>query len=136
MRQDDLTMRLTAAINDVVTRKKERIAFRREMLIQGSPVKHIAALRMRLDNFQRALTGEMFHQLQDRRAFLSKNSAMLDAFNPMAILQRGYSITRSLPDRTIVRDASAVKTDQQLEVVLASGKLQVTVNEKEYSYHG
>ena len=131
MRQDDLAARLTATIKDVVMRKKERIAFRREMLMQGSPEKNIAALRMRLDNLQKALNVETFHQLQDRRTFLSKNSSMLDAFNPMAVLQRGYSITRNLEDRTIIRDASAVKTDQQLEVILASGKLQVTVNEKQ-----
>lgn len=131
MRQDDLATRLTTTINDVITRKKERIAFRREMLLQGSPVKNITTLRMRLDNFQQALNGEMFYKLQDRRTFLCKNSAMLDALNPMAILQRGYSITRSLPNRTIVRDASEVKTDQQLEVVLASGKLQVTVTDKQ-----
>jgi len=131
MRQDDLATRLTATIKDIVARKKERIVFRREMLMQGSPVKNIETLRMRLDSFQQGLNGEMFHQLQDRRTFLSKNSAMLDAFNPLAILQRGYSITRSLPDRTIVRDASAVKTDQQLEVVLASGKLRVTVTDKQ-----
>jgi exodeoxyribonuclease VII large subunit len=131
MRQDDLATWLTATIKDIVARKKERIVFRREMLMQGSPVKNIETLRMRLDSFQQGLNGEMFHQLQDRRTFLSKNSAMLDAFNPLAILQRGYSITRSLPDRTIVRDASAVKTDQQLEVVLASGKLRVTVTDKQ-----
>lgn len=136
MRQDDLSIRLTATINAALTRKKERVAFRREMMLQGMPAKKIAALRMRLDHLRQALTGEIFYGLQDRKNFLVKNRAMLDAFNPLAILQRGYSITRSLPDRTIVRDTSAVKTDQQLEVVLANGKLQVTVNEKEYSYHG
>jgi len=131
IRQDDLTMRLTATINTALTRKKERIAFRREVLMQGSPVKRIAALRMRLDNLRQALAGEMFHRLQEQRSYLVKNSAMLDAFNPMAILQRGYSITRSLPGRAIVRNAGSVEIDQQLEVILADGKLRVTVNERQ-----
>ena len=131
MRQDDLSMRLTATIHAALTRKKERVAFRREMLLQGTPAKKIAALRMRLDHLRQALTGEIFYGLQNRRNFLAKHRAMLDAFNPLAILQRGYSITRSLPDRVIVRHAGTVATDQQLEVVLASGKLRVTVNDKQ-----
>ena len=131
MRQDDLTMRLAATINDALARKNERVLFRREMLMQVSPAKNIATLRMQLATFQQAMASEMVHGLQDRRNSLAKNSAMLDAFNPMAILQRGYSITRSLPDRTIVRSASEVKTDQQLEVVLSSGKLRVTVTDKQ-----
>ena len=131
LRQDDLTMRLTATINTALARKKERIAFRREVLMQGSPVKRIATLRMRLDNLRQALAGEMFHRLQEQRSSLVKNSAILDAFNPMAILQRGYSITRRLPGRSIVRNAGSVKIDQQLEVILAEGKLRVTVNEKQ-----
>lgn len=131
MRQDDLTIRLTAMIKDVITRKKERVVFRQEMLMQGSPQKTIATLRMRLDTIRQTLAGEMARQLRDRRTFLSKNGAMLNAFNPMAILQRGYSITRSLANRKIVRDASEVKPDQQLEVILSNGKLRVTVNEKQ-----
>jgi len=131
MRQDDLSMRLTATINAALTRKKERVNFRREMLLQGSPAKNIAALRMHLDHLQQVLSGEILYGLQDRRRSLTRNIAMLDALNPMAILQRGYSITRSLPDRAIVRNAGTVATDQQLEVVLASGKLRVTVNEKQ-----
>ncbi|WP_319525394.1 exodeoxyribonuclease VII large subunit [uncultured Desulfosarcina sp.] len=131
MRQDDLTMRLAATINDALARKNERVVFRREMLMQVSPAKNIATLRMQLATFQQAMASEMVHGLQDRRNSLAKNSAMLDAFNPMAILQRGYSITRSLPDRTIVRSADSVETDQQLEVVLANGKLRVTVTDKQ-----
>jgi exodeoxyribonuclease VII large subunit len=56
---------------------------------------------------------------------------MLDAFNPMAVLQRGYSITRNLTDRKIVRDANEVKPGQQLEVILSNGKLRVAVNKKQ-----
>ena len=124
-------MRLAATIHALFTRKKERVAFRREMLMQVSPDRNIASLRMRLDNYHQALAGEMAQHLRDRRTFLSKASAMLEAFNPMAILQRGYSITRSLPDRAIVRDAGRVKIDQPLEVILADGKLRVTVDDKQ-----
>ena len=56
---------------------------------------------------------------------------MLEALNPMAILQRGYSITRTLPARSVVRSTRQVKIKQKLEVLLGKGQLTVTVNEKQ-----
>ena len=56
---------------------------------------------------------------------------MLEALNPMAILQRGYSITRTLPARSVVRSTRQVKIEQKLEVLLGKGQLTVTVNEKQ-----
>jgi exodeoxyribonuclease VII large subunit len=52
---------------------------------------------------------------------------MLDALNPMAILERGYSITRTLPDRSVVRSAKKVTIDQNLEILLGHGQLTVVV---------
>jgi exodeoxyribonuclease VII large subunit len=56
-----------------------------------------------------------------RRAVAFKNESMLDALNPMAILQRGYSITRTLPGQSIVRNARQIKIDQNLEILLGRG---------------
>ena len=52
---------------------------------------------------------------------------MLEALNPLAILKRGYSITRTIPARTIVRDAGTVRPAQPLEILLGNGRLTVTV---------
>ena len=70
------------------------------------------------------------HQFHFRKAQLESNLSTLAALNPMAILKRGYSITRTLPARTIVRSSQGVKRGQPLEVLLGSGKLSVTVDEK------
>jgi exodeoxyribonuclease VII large subunit len=45
-------------------------------------------------------------------------------------LQRGYSITRTIPDRSVVRNANKVAIDQQLEILLGRGKLAVSVVDK------
>ena len=57
----------------------------------------------------------------------------LEALNPHNVLQRGYSITRALPSRQVVKNAAAIRTDQQVEVQLASGALLCRV---EGRYHG
>jgi exodeoxyribonuclease VII large subunit len=50
--------------------------------------------------------------------------------NPSAILARGYSITRVLPEKSIVRDADSVSLDQQLEITLEKGALTCRVEGK------
>ena len=51
--------------------------------------------------------------------------SMLTALNPTSILDRGYSITRTIIDQTVVRDPKIVHKDQELEIILAKGKLTV-----------
>jgi exodeoxyribonuclease VII large subunit len=69
--------------------------------------------------------------LIDRRKHeLQACQATLTALNPRAVLQRGYSITRTLPDHAIVRDSAVVRDGQPLEVLLAKGALQVKVLQK------
>jgi hypothetical protein len=65
----------------------------------------------------------MSRKIQDGRAVAFKNESMLAALNPMAILQRGYSITRTLPGQSIVRNARQIKIDQPLEILLGRGTL-------------
>jgi exodeoxyribonuclease VII large subunit len=68
--------------------------------------------------------------ISERQARLREVNAKLDSLNPTAILSRGFSITRTLPERIIVRDSAAVSLAQALEIVLAGGILTCEVKEK------
>ena len=57
-------------------------------------------------------------------------SAKLHTLNPEAILARGYSITRTIPDAMVVRDPQDVFINQDLEVTVAKGPLICTVKRK------
>ena len=54
----------------------------------------------------------------------------LRALNPTSILNRGYSITRSLTDKRIIKDSKTITIDQQVEVQLSSGILRCRVEGK------
>ena len=54
----------------------------------------------------------------------------LAALNPLAILARGYSITRTIPEAAVVKDPQTVSLDQELEVMLAKGRLICRVKGK------
>jgi exodeoxyribonuclease VII large subunit len=53
----------------------------------------------------------------------------LEALSPFAVLQRGYSLVRDPKTGRVLTRASHFSLGQQAEVVLADGKLEVTINE-------
>ncbi|MDT8901072.1 exodeoxyribonuclease VII large subunit [Anaeroselena agilis] len=59
----------------------------------------------------------------------------LTMLNPLAVLARGYSITRT-PEGQVVRRADSVEAGQFLEVVLGLGRLDVQVIWAEEEYDG
>ena len=52
--------------------------------------------------------------------------ATLDALSPLAVLNRGFSITQNASGE-IVRDAAKTKTGDKLKIRLANGKLNAEV---------
>jgi exodeoxyribonuclease VII large subunit len=57
-------------------------------------------------------------------------TAKLEALSPVAILKRGYSITRTIPEAVVIKDAKAVSLNQDLEVMIARGRLICRVKGK------
>jgi len=57
-------------------------------------------------------------------------NARLHILNPTAILSRGYSITRTLPDAVVVKDPETVNIDQDLEIMVEKGTLYAKVWDK------
>jgi exodeoxyribonuclease VII large subunit len=127
MRLDDYSIRLLSSINNALTRKNERLAFQDNMLMHVSPKTTVTSMQEQVNTLQDASIRQISHLLREGRTAIARNVSMLDALNPMAILQRGYSITRALPDRSIVRHANQVTLDQSLEILLGKGRLTVTV---------
>jgi exodeoxyribonuclease VII large subunit len=68
--------------------------------------------------------------INNYRHILNESSVKLNALNPKAILCRGYSITRTIPDKHIVIDSNNVMIGQNLEVVVAKGSIICSVERK------
>jgi exodeoxyribonuclease VII large subunit len=84
-----------------------------------------AALDDRLGRFDAALR----RFLTERHNRLAHVEAILKERSPLAILQRGYSITRDAAGK-IVRDAEAVALGNDISVRLARGELGATIKER------
>ncbi|MGB5992465.1 MAG: exodeoxyribonuclease VII large subunit, partial [Desulfobacterales bacterium] len=68
--------------------------------------------------------------LSNKRSILRELEAKLHTLSPEAILARGYSITRTIPDAAVIRDPQEVSIGQDLEVMVAGGAFICSVKRK------
>jgi exodeoxyribonuclease VII large subunit len=96
----------------------------------NNPMIQLPELNEKLDNYKFNILKLLEIYINLKKSKLRELSAKLEALSPHAILQRGYSITRTIPDAVIVRDYETVALHQELEVLLAKGQLLCRVKGK------
>ncbi|GBC60687.1 exodeoxyribonuclease VII large subunit [Desulfonema ishimotonii] len=127
LRLDDLTERLSRRSKGRVSHRREQLAWQAEKLQASSPRMLTRKLARKRDDLIRDLVLHMKTDLGGKRSQLREMNARLKALNPEAILARGYSITRTIPDGDIVMNAAAVSPGQELDVTLARGAVRCRV---------
>ncbi len=71
---------------------------------------------------------DRIRQLKNR---LVQGGGRLDALSPLAVLNRGYSITHKIPEEKLVKDAASLDIGDFLRVTFAKGKAICRVEGKE-----
>ncbi len=102
-------------------------------LYVNSPYKHIDNLNVTLKRLNNNLLSSIDIYIQNMRSMTIVLASRLNDLSPVAILDRGYSITRTIPDAVVVRDPKTVKSGQELEVMVAKGSLICRVEGKSYN---
>lgn len=92
--------------------------------------------RRQLENLEQEMEQAMRQRMQLEENALQKQTALLDAYSPLKVLGRGYSITTS--GQRILKKADEVSPGDPLEIRLAQGKLkaEVTAVEQEEERNG
>ena len=132
-RRDELEMRLRLTqVNRLKELRSAVEALRQDVLLR-SPLQLIQRGLTLLPHLRMRLQQRMTVALELWRRSLEESIGTLHALSPLAILGRGYSITRRWPELTVLRAASAVSPGEVVQVRLAAGELlcevQKTANE-------
>jgi exodeoxyribonuclease VII large subunit len=130
MRSDELMERLFRAGTFYIQRQSARFERLRHTLLYNKPDRYLAIYKSKLEMIIHCLKQEIGKKITHCNGQLKTIQASLNALNPTAILQRGYSITRCLPQRAIVTNSNQVDIDDLLDIQLAHGSIEVTVQRK------
>ncbi len=126
-RLDDVFMRMTRSFNQSVSQKQQQLFWRMDRLKKNSPQHRIRYLRDTVIKHNETVLFLTTSLIKTKRLTLKELTGRLNALNPIAVLDRGYSITRSLPDKTIISDADTLSAGQLLEILLAKGTIRCRV---------
>jgi exodeoxyribonuclease VII large subunit len=130
LRLDEQWGRLTQATLRTWREHKERIERALRLLLMQSPAHEIHSYRDAMAQLAKGLRGGMAVFLADKQKVWEREVARLDALSPLAILNRGYSITRRLPDNLILKNTDEVQVKAQVTVRLSRGELICRVEKK------
>ncbi|RLB76806.1 MAG: exodeoxyribonuclease VII large subunit [Deltaproteobacteria bacterium] len=130
LRTDDLLSRLIRTFRKIILQKHERLEWRFDSLNSHNPLIHTKKVNEKLEQNYNNLLTYIRILINNKQFLLREFNARLNALSPNAILARGYSITRSIPDGGIVRNPIQVEIGQDLKVILAKGSLICRVKRK------
>jgi exodeoxyribonuclease VII large subunit len=132
LRTDDLLSRLIRTLKANIIQQQVRFEWRFDKLSLHNPLIYTKKANDKLNQINNNLLTYIRICLTKKQFLLRELNARLTALSPNAILDRGYSITRTIPDAVIVRNPKQVEIGQDLEVMIAKGSLICSVKRKQY----
>ena len=130
LRIDDYTTRLVRYIQILLDRQKERFQWWTGRLVNNSPAHLLHSLNVIVEQNKYKIIKSLNKNIDNKSARLRELRIQLETLSPIAILKRGYSITRTIPDLDLVFDPRMVSIEQDLEVMVAKGTLTCRVKGK------
>ncbi len=118
---------LTTAMQRALTDRRSQ-ALRLEERIRD-PQRQIDALRERTRTALSRLHSAFERKNEGVRARLEDLAATLNSLSPLAVLGRGYSLTRTIPEDAVVRDAATLRPGGRVRLTFAQGEARARIEE-------
>jgi exodeoxyribonuclease VII large subunit len=131
LRVDDLVNRIRLSTSWSLKRRGEKCLHLSESLLLRNPLQRVKNLRSFISEAKKRLGQDIKHSIEIKRQTAGGLLGKLDSLSPLAILQRGYSITRKLPTLQVLRDTAHVNEGDKVEVKLFRGTLVCGVEKSE-----
>jgi exodeoxyribonuclease VII large subunit len=108
---------------------RERLSDLAERRAFRMPLERIRDLERRLDDWGERLPRAAKQRLDRARERALAQAARLEALSPLNVLRRGYSLTRTELDQTVVRSPDQVRPGDRLVTVVEHGRIVSRVEE-------
>lgn len=118
---------LAGAVARRLRARRDGLASLSWALQRQSPRSRLVQLRRQVRALRQTAVSTVGHGLRLRRERLDGRRGKLESLSPLAVLDRGYSITRHLPSGRILRDPAGLTPGEALHIRLARGELGARV---------
>ncbi len=129
LRLDDLVYRLTGCMRQILSQRDERLRMKADSLYLLHPRRQFAEYHHRLAHQFRRLHRSVRSLLISLRQQTDGCQGKLDSLSPLAVLERGYSIARRLPEGRVVFRAASLEPGDQISVKVHEGEFTARVDE-------
>ncbi len=122
---------LARALQSRLQQLEWKLGQQRSALALASPRTRIAGARQRLDEYAHRCAAALHHDLALRRAALNGLAQALGAFDPKAVLARGYAVVRRRQDGVVVRAVSQAPLGTELSIDVHDGRFGAVVDQSQ-----
>ena len=130
LRIDDINSRFIRIFFNYLSQTRERFAWRIDKFRVNSPLLQINKHKELVERINYNLLKSIKIYINNKFALLREFTVSLDALSPLKILDRGYSITRTISEKKIIKDPKILKIGQYLEVIVSKGQFISKVERK------
>ena len=115
--------RLTSALQYQAQRARFQIERIQQRPGMSRPLDRIHQLQSEVDDLEERMRVAVTRRLESRRQQIGTITASLNALSPLAVLERGYSLTKRLVDETLIRDLHDIKIGDRISTLVSRGSL-------------
>jgi exodeoxyribonuclease VII large subunit len=123
-------LRMHLALCRRISHDREKLSWVLQALCGSAP--NVRTSGKQVADLHKRLFRAMHHYTAGKRNRIEQAAASLTALNPMSVLNRGFSITRTLPDRKVILDANTVAVHDPIEIILSRGRILSRVEKTRY----
>ncbi|SCM80131.1 Exodeoxyribonuclease 7 large subunit [uncultured Sporomusa sp.] len=109
-----------------IKQRRQAVCQLRDNRVFTQPEKLLAEHRQLVDSYVERLEQAARNSILTKQQQLKLHAEKLAVLNPLAVLARGFSLTRT-PAGQVISAANQVEPGQQLEIILNHGRLEVEV---------
>jgi exodeoxyribonuclease VII large subunit len=126
----NLQMRLLGSLSTRTTALRSRLDALASRPALCRPLERVHLLGRQADELAGRINTAMRTGLSRRQAAIDSVAGKLEALSPLAVLQRGYSLTQDEANGAVIHDAQALQIGQRLRTRLARGEVVSVVESK------
>ncbi len=132
--REELSREINSLLNKLVTMQKSTLDNSRkelESLVKSygfrRPADLLTQLSQRTDELYKDLSKGIKNLFEFKKKSLSLVLGKLNVLSPLSVFERGFSLTRKLPELMIIKDSGLLKKDDRVEVKFLKGKIESRV---------